>query len=492
MKRFIVCIITIIGALCVTATPRLTVIVTVDGLHQQDLSRLRSYWPQGGMRTLSEEAFQTEVAIPHLVYGGSESVATLLTGTTPLEHGISMDQYFSRSDRSIHSIFEDGTQKGIGTQLKVSPANILSMTITDRFRLSHGEKAQIYAIGIDPYTTLCMAGHSANACCWFDAKQLRWVTTTFYDEGLPSVADKMNTSGRLTELNAKLWEPRMDIAQYIAPTDHEKKKSFSYTGFQDGHSAVTNDAIVELALALQKDAKLGTDPVADMLLLQMTVQSPKASSDHIQSAEQEEMYLSLNQDIGFLMEQLDKRIGKENYQLLIIGLPRHGSSAETLKKTGIPQRDFNVDRASALVGTYLMALYGHERWVDGGYGQSIFLNKTLIEQKKMSLEVIRRQVSDFLMEFEGVQGACPASDMPLIQGTNEVGRLRQSLSKRTRGDVEFWLEENWRLMQKENVTIDNVVDRSPMVPIILWSGSYRNYPSKEDVSALSIQSLLFE
>jgi hypothetical protein len=54
-----------------------------------------------------------------------------------------------------------------------------------------------------------------------------------------------------------------------------------------------------------------------------------------------------------------------------------------------------------------MALYGHERWIDGSYGQSIYLNRTLIEQKRLSLETIQRQVANFLMDFEGVQIAMP-------------------------------------------------------------------------------------
>lgn len=284
----------------------------------------------------------------------------------------------------------------------------------------------------------------------------------------------------------------MDIQQYLHPTELEKKKSFSYTGLCSGHAPVANELIVELALALQKEKHMGDDPLQDLLLLQLTTQSPKAKSDHIVSAEQEEMYLSVNQNIGFLMEQLDKRIGREHYQLLVVGIPRYGSNEQTLQLTGLPRREFNLDRAVALLGTYLMAIYGHERWVEGGYGQSIYLNRTLIEQKKLPLETIRRQVSDFLLEFSGVQGACSITDLPLIQGNSEATRLRESMQKRTRGDVVFWLEENWVVMNRDNEPADLVADRSPRVPVLLWSGAFRSYPEKAAVSALNLIDLLFE
>ena len=53
------------------ATPRLTVIVAVDGMQQEELSAMRTFWPQGGLRTLQEEAFQAEISFPHLVFGGA-------------------------------------------------------------------------------------------------------------------------------------------------------------------------------------------------------------------------------------------------------------------------------------------------------------------------------------------------------------------------------------------------------------------------------------
>lgn len=473
------------------ATPRLTVVVAVDGLQQQDLTAMRNYWPQGGLRLMSEEAFQTNISLPFFVFGGAETPASLFSGATPSEHGVTSDYYYSRSDRAIHAVYESNDQKGIGTSVRVSPARLRAMTISDRFRLMAGDKAEVYALGLDPNTTISMAGHSANACCWYDANSQKWVATTAYDGGLPSAADKLNTNGRIAEYEAREWTPRMDIAQYMHPTAAEKKKPFHYVGLQAGHAPAMNELMVELALAIQQDKKMGEDIVPDLLMMQMTTLSPKACCDYIQSAEQEDMYLSINQNIGYLIEQLNKRIGKDKYQLLVVGLPRKGASSETLEKVGFPRQVFNIDRAVALASTYLMALYGHERWVDGGYGNAIYLNKTLIEQKKLSLDAIRRQVSEFLLEFEGVQGACPSTDLDIIQGNKEVEKLRNSLNKKTRGDVVFWLEENWVSTEKEGKCTDFVANRDPQIPLLLWSGAYRNYPEKSSVTALEIYELLF-
>lgn len=465
---------------CLTALshPRLTIVVVVDGLHQENLKELRDYWQEGGLRTLSEEAFQTNLSFPHIVYGGAESTATLMTGTTPNVHGISMDYYFNRSNRRIHPILVDNRENGIGTPDKLSARSLLAPTLSDKMRMQYGKQSKIYAIGIHASNTIIMGGHAANACCWIGNPtpydSLRWVSTSYYSEGLPSAADDMNISGRFNQLASRIWTPRMDISMYNHATEREKKKSFSYP-VQDylQQTPTANTLVIELALAMQEKEQLGKDLTPDLLLLELTTISPKAQSDFITTAEQEDMYLWLNQDIGFLMEQLNKRIGQENYRLVVVGKPTLGIGKDRLQLANIPCQNFNVEHAAALTSTYLMALYGHERWIDGGYGQSIYLNRTLIEQKRLSISTIQQQVANFLLEFAGVQAAFPAYDVYHSQ------LLASTINKHSAGDVVFVLEPGWQLTHDDDQVIDHVIEQNVQVPLLLWSGTafaHPNYP----------------
>ncbi len=467
------------------AAPRLTVVAVVDGMTAENLTLLRPYWQQGGLRTLSEEAFQTTVTYPHLVYGGDETTATLMTGVTPDRHGYSMDTYFLRRDRNTHPMLEDATTHGIGTPLHLSPRALLAQTITDRMRLNY-PNAKIYAVGITPQTSILLAGHTANACCWIEPESQQWVATAAYSEGLTTAAFEQNKSNRIATLAARQWTPRMDILTYSAPTPQEKKKGFAYTvGDVLLRSPEANTLVVELALAIQQTEKLGTDATPDLIMLQLNTLSPAAETDQIASAEQEDMYLRLNQDLGFLMEQLNRRIGRENYQILVVGRPVLGTSAQTLSDIHMPVQLFNADRAAALTGTYLMALYGHERWVDGAYGQSIYLNRTLIEQKRLSLETIQRQVANFLMDFEGIQIAMPGHEAfhyPVLGAT---------LNKRFTGDVVFMLQPGWRLMQDEKKAVDHVIDDNPASPLLFWTGTLRPMPQGQ-LDATDVADLIFK
>ncbi len=465
-------------------TPPLSVVVAVNGLEQTNLNALRNYWQMGGLRTLSEEAYQTTIGFDQWIYGGSEAVATLMTGCYPNNHGISSDAYFSRSDRIAHPILEDKQESGIGCDVSLSPRALLGPTISDRLRMHAGAQAKIYAVGIHSTTTIVLAGHSANACCWLQTEPLRWSTTSFYRDGLPSAADQMNVNGKMAAYEQQAWTPRMEIGMYMHPTEKEKKHPFSYSG--SGHiltSPVANTAVIDLALQLQQTQQLGQDATPDLLLLELTCVSPTATCDRIESAEQEDMYLWLNQDLGYLIEQLNRRIGQDHYQILVVGLPALGHSTQVQEQTHMEVKQFNVDQAAALTSTYLMAIYGHERWVDGGWGQAIYLNRTLIEQKRMSLEQIQRQVSLFLMEFEGVKLACPAHEAYLNED------MRHSVNKRSAGDVVFTLQPGWQLCNNKDNQPLPLFDTPVQVPLLFWSGNHYTFP-QGNLQATDINQLL--
>ena len=460
----------LISTACIAA-PRLTVVVTVDGMRQQTLDQLRPYWQQGGLRTLSEEAYQTTVRFPHIVYGGSECVATLMTGTTPSEHGVAADTYFRRSDRKPHAILEDSEEYGVGCTANLSPRNLLAATIGDELRVRYGERSQIYALGLDAYTTILMAGHAANGCCWLDSNTAQWVSSSYYGEQLPKTFRDWNEGTRRQELLARTWTPRIDIDLYSAPTELEKKKGFSYTTEQLLRTPMANTMVIESALALQKQEHLGEDNVPDLLCLHLTTRSPKATSDQLCSAEQEDMYLWLNQDLGYLIDQLARIVGVQHLRVVVMGKPLLGQNIDALAAARMPAQYFNVDRAAALTATYLMALYGHERWVDGGYGQSIYLNRTLIEQKHMSLPQLQQQVAAFLMDFEGVAAA-----FPFTEALGSVA-LANTINKRGFGDVVFTLQPHRLLKANDTDLLDHVVESTPIVPVMIWSGAYQAFPT---------------
>ncbi len=474
------------------AQPRLTVVVCVNGLNEQALADLRPFLPAGGLRTIDEEAHESRLHFPQLVYGGSETLATLTTGTTPNTHGIAADTYFDRSTRCVQSALIDPNVAGIGTDKTLSPAALLSPTYADEFRILHpSENSKIFAVGITPENTLLLAGHAANACAWIEPTSLHWATTSYYQKGLHTAADQMNVSERMLALSALPWESTMDVNMYIHPSAKERKaKKYTYNPQEVfTQSPAANKAVIELALAIQQAEQLGKDAHADLLSLELNVISPAATTDFLRSAEQEDMYLGLNQDLGFLLEQLSKRIGKEHFRVVLFGKPALGRGIEAFERANLTINYFNIDRAAALINTYLMALYGHERWIDGGYGQSVYLNRTLIEQKRLSLADLQQQVANFLLEFEGTQEAFPITQVPLLQGNKDKLLLCQTCNKRGFGDVVFTLQPLWLIGASAEQTQDKIIEATPTAPFFIYTHERINAPD-EQLSATEVKQVI--
>lgn len=467
------------------AQPRLTIVVVVDGMTHECLKALQPHLPDGGLKLLYEESYKTIASFPHQVYGGQETMATLMTGTTPNNHGIMADSFYDRTNREqpLQTILTDTKVFGIGTTLQISPRSIISTTITDEWRMMHGSNAKIYAIGLHPQATVLMAGHAANACCWLDPTTQKWVTTSFYSEGLPTAADNMNINGRIKALSAGEWKPRMSLDQYPLPAGANAKVDFKHMTSQVLlHSPAANQLVAELAIQLQQYNQLGKDNTPDLLLLQLNTLSPDTEADMITHVEQTDLYYSINQELGNIISHFNQRIGRDNYQILLMGRPVKGHSLEKMRMANMPIMYFNLDRAAALTGAYLMAIHGHERWIEGAHGPFIYLNRMLIEKKGLSLETFQRQVANFLMEFEGVQVAYPIHEAMISPD-------RVSVYRKHSGDVYFRLLENWLLDTNEEEHFDYVIQARPIVPVLLWSNWITTFPEKQ-IDATALKALI--
>jgi hypothetical protein len=92
-----------------------------------------------------------------------------------------------------------------------------------------------------------------------------------------------------------------------------------------------------------------------------------------------------------------------------------------------------------------MAIYGHERWISGYYGKNIYLNKKLIEEKKISFREMQQNIAEFMLEFEGIQAAFTSSQV-MNMGVNDhsiLERIRISSNKRNTGDIVITLLPGW-------------------------------------------------
>jgi len=459
--------------------PRLVIGIMVDGLQQKHIDLLWNYFdPNGFKKIIGQGANCRNVSYNIVSAGNASDIATVMTGTTPYYNGIVGNNFYNRAEDEMQSIIQDDDQIGIGTKQTLSAHKLLSSTIADEIMLAYPNKSKSYAVALGPEEAIMLGGHTAKSVAWIDDINMKWITTGYYSDGLSHWADEMNVNGVFQNYMARTWGPLYNINTYLAkPNREDKKWGFFYdpTTKQSKNSQASilkrtpsaNGLVTELGLKILEEEQLGTDIYPDILLLQFTVKTPFEKTPALQSAEKEDIYLRLDKDIQNILQKIDAKVGLDKTLIFMFGNQTEVHSPIELGENKIPAGYFNADRSLALLSTYLMAVYGQEKWISGYYAKNIFLNKERISEKKLNYTDFLKTVIEFMLEFEGIQAAYPSSQVLTMGGNSnsEMARLRNSTNKNCAGDIIITLLPGWMEVDNNNNPVGEsnaIVSYSPL------------------------------
>ncbi len=444
--------------------PRLVIGIMVDGLQQKHIDLLWNYFdPNGFKKIIGQGANCRNVSYNIVSAGNASDIATVMTGTTPFYNGIVGNNFYNRAEDEMQSIIQDDDQIGIGTRQTLSAHKLLSSTIVDEIMLAYPNKSKSYAVALGPEEAIMLGGHTAKSVAWIDDINMKWITTGYYSDGLSHWADEMNMNGVFQNYLARTWGPLYNINTYLSkPNREDKKWGFFYdpTTKQNKNSQASilkrtpsgNGLVSELGMKILEEEQLGTDIYPDILLLQFTVKTPFEKTPALQSAEKEDIYLRLDKDIQNILQQIDAKVGLDKTLVFMFGNQTQVHSPIELGENKIPAGYFNADRSLALLSTYLMAVYGQEKWISGYYAKNIFLNKEKIAEKKLNYTDFQKTVTEFMLEFEGIQAAYPSMQVLNMGGNSnsEMARLRNSTNKNCVGDIIITLLPGWMEVDNKN------------------------------------------
>lgn len=447
-----------------TERPRLVVGIMVDGLQQKHIDMLWNYFePNGFKQIISKGANCKNVSYNIVSAGNASDIATVMTGSTPYYTGIVGNNFYNKAENEIQSIIQDDDQIGIGTKQTLSAHNLLASTISDEIILANRGKSKSYTVALSAEEAIMMGGHTANSVAWMDDVNYKWITTGYYADGLSHWADEMNVNGVFQNYIARTWGPLFNINTYLSkPNREDKKWGFYYDPTtkkgKNSQSSIlkttpsANGLVAELGLKILEQEKLGTDIYPDVLMFQFTVRTPFEKTTSLQSAEKEDMYLRLDKEIQTILQKIDVKIGLDRTLVFMVGNQTQVHSPTELGENKIPAGYFNADRSLALLSTYLMAIYGQEKWIKGYYGKNIFLNKEKIAEKKLNYTDFEKTVAEFMLEFEGIQAAFTSAQVLNMGGNSnsEMARLRNSTNKNCVGDIIITWLPGWLEVDNHN------------------------------------------
>lgn len=475
--------------------PALVVGIVVDGLHYDWIERYWNLFTEGGFKRISRQGTTySETSVPFVLADIGSSHASISTGAPPALNGIVSRSWYNRLRKEETHCTQDNLAKTIGNSNgngKHSADQLLAQTIGDRLILSSGYRSKVVSVSLKPESAILLCGHIPGSAYWLDTRTGTWVTSSQYANSLaPWVADfnRRNSSGQYLTRD---WELLLADNLYSGcpPDDNDLEtgyynqfKTFPYNLGKIRKESLGQDSEVlamvpfgntlttDFAIAAIREEKLGADAYPDLLWISFTAIDEITRKFGPDSREVADALLRLDMDIQRLVYQIEESAGKD--KALIFITSTHGSAMDPdySQALNLPGGFFRYRNAIALLNSYLNAVYGDGTWVESYLGHQVYLNETLIEQRKISFSEIQDISARFLTHFEGVARAIPADRLLSGQITSPWDHLIQNSYNPDRtGDLLIILQPGW--IEEGNYDSDS---RSPYsydtrIPMI-WYG----------------------
>ncbi|GAB3541814.1 alkaline phosphatase family protein [Pontibacter brevis] len=446
--------------------PKLVVGIVVDQMRYDYLYRYWDKYGNSGIKKLVTQGFNFKnnqySYVPTYTGPGHASV---YTGSVPAINGIIGNNWYNRQQNKMVYCVEDETVNTVGsasTAGKMSPANLLTTTITDELRLATNMGSKVIGVALKDRGAILPAGHLGNTAYWFDSPSGNWITSTFYRNDLPQWAQEFNNQKYPDKHLSQPWNTLLPIEQYTESTADNMPWEEALPGEQEPvfpHNIPAirekdyellrsipagNTITKDFALAALRGENLGKGTYTDFLAISFSTIDYIGHKFGPNSVEAQDALLRLDSELAELIQEIEDEVGKG--EVLFFLTSDHGAAQVPafLQTMNIPSGVATSGTIRDSTEAYLDKMYGNGAWVERYTNQQVYLNRKLIDSKKLDIADVQQRVANYIMRFEAVMRAVPAT---VLQGTSwnqgMMARVENGYNAQRSGDVIVLLQPGW-------------------------------------------------
>ena len=458
-----------------TSVPKMVVGITIDHLRTDYMEAFSPLYGEGGFkRLMNGGVVYSNVEYSTANVDRASSVASLYTGTVPYNHGIVGEMWMNRSTMRPMYCVDDAAYAGDGTIDKSSPKHLLVSTIGDELKVATEGKAMVYSIAPYREVAILSAGHAADWAMWIDDFTGKWVGTEFYSPK-PSWVRYINALSVSERIGNVEWAPsNYAVESYNYYLLSNRKSSFKHKFKGDRrfrefkNSACVNEDITQMARSCINSSNMGSDDVPDLLSV-CYYAGTFDNKPMIQSAtELQDTYVRLDTEIAKLIDYIDKIVGLDNALIFVTSTGYDNEETQDLSKYRVPTGNFQINRCAALLNMYLVAVYGSGKYVESYYGNQLYLNHKLLEEKQLNLAEVQERCEDFLFQYSGIRDVY--TSQRLMQGawTPGISKIRNGYNPKRSGDILIEVIPGWNLVNEDVASRKMVRDSHFEFPLIFF------------------------
>ena len=365
------------------APPKLVVVVVVDQMRRDYIDEYGAPWKKGLRRLVDDGAWFTNAAFPYTTTLTCAGHATIATGTLPSTHGIISNQWWDRAsqqavsctgDREHREVPYGSRRPGQGGSARALLAPTLASVLgapggrVVSLSLKRAAAAMLAGQGRGDAVLWFQGGGWSSSTAWAAAPEksvLRFVERSPIEEDFGRV---WNRAGKrddykyddkgLGEKPPAEWD--VELPHALQPRDG-RPTMFFYEAWQESPYADT--ALGRLAGAAIDGMQLGRGTATDFLGISFSALDIVGHDFGPRSHEVQDVLRHLDETLGRLIDQLDKRVGRDKYVLAFTA--DHGVAVipEQAAADGLDAGRIKMGDMMALVEAKVGEAFGAGRWV---------------------------------------------------------------------------------------------------------------------------------
>lgn len=398
-------------------SPRLVVNITVDQLRTDYMEHFAPLYGEEGFRKLLNNGRVYDAAsYPFSPVDRASAIATIVTGTTPHYNNIVGTQWLDRNTLRPVSCTDDETYGA-------SPQKMATSTVGDELKISTKGAAIVYSVAQEKDAAVMSAGHAADGAFWVNDKTGLWTTSAYYSKGAQAMIR-------------------------------------AYNGTRKAR-ATLNEAVADLSVACVNDLAMGRDNITDLLSVTL---SAKGTDAAYWQSEMEVVYVKLDRTIASLVKRIEDKVGHDKVLFVLTSTGYTSEQQVDYQKYRIPSGTFYINRTANLLNMYLGAIYGQAKYVDTSFHNQIYLDRKLIEQRRISYSDVIARSKELLVQMAGVRSVATSPYNPSVSG-----------------DIVIETAPGWQIVNEDNH--ENYFSRAAFIPfpIIMYGAGTR--PARITTSA---------
>jgi predicted AlkP superfamily pyrophosphatase or phosphodiesterase len=408
-------------------SPKLVVVLVVDQLRESLLRRLETNFGKGGFARLRRSGAVLSGHHGHQNTYTGPGHAVIATGSYGYLNGIVQNKWFNRQTGKSESMLYDSRSAYLSgtTDLdsETSPRNLIGTTLGDELRLASGGQSKVVALAVKERGAILLGGHLGQTY-FYDEETGRWTTSTYYMRELPDWAKRFNSQSWMDRWFGKKWDRFLPAAAYHFQDNFPfegdgeglgrvfphplKGKKLSKPGPTFYKSMTFTPMSTEYTFAFARAAldgeALGQRGVTDLLAVSISATDLAGHTYGDYSQEYEDILYHLDRALSSFLSDLDRRLGPKEYILLLSS--DHGAVPipELMSRQKIDAARIKKAVIKKTINESLSERFGKGEWVVALEDPSVYLNQSLISERKVGVETAERLAGEAALKIPGMMG----------------------------------------------------------------------------------------